>query len=243
MNVQSFALKIMRRIFPSERERVPESEGQRSSSTQNLREGFTLTELLIVIAIIMVLASLMGPTLNYAIRGTALTQGADKVIGVLSLARQTALTKAQTVEVRLYSFTNAETPGDSGQGHSLQAFTLADDGSYSPIIKAQMLPQTVIMTTATNLSTLMSLTNTTGSNTVMSSIPRAGTNYSYSSFQFYRSGMTSLPSSSSSNTVWCITVVNAADMLGANSNNLPKNYTTVVVDPYNGSLRTFRPTL
>ena len=233
----------MIRILSSQGPGESQAGSHTSSLTQTPSQGFTLTELLIVIAIIMVLASLMGPTLNYAIRGTALTQGADKVIGVLSLARQTALTKAQTVEVRFYSFTNAETPGDSGQGHSLQAFTLADDGSYSPIIKAQMLPQTVIMTTATNLSTLMSLTNTTGSNTVMSSIPRAGTNYNYSSFQFYRSGMTSLPPSSSTNTVWCITVVNAADMLGANSNNLPKNYTTVVVDPYNGTLRTFRPTL
>jgi hypothetical protein len=43
--------------------------------------------------------------------------------------------------------------------------------------------------------------------------------------------------------IWCITVVNAADLLGVGATTLPKNYTTVVIDPYTGSLKTFRPTL
>jgi uncharacterized protein (TIGR02596 family) len=204
------------------------------------RSAFTLVELLIVITIIVIMASLMGPTLNSTLRGTALTQASDKVIGVLSLARQTAVSKAQTVEVRFYSYTNSELPGDTGQGHGLQAFTVDDTGTnFTPITKPQILPNSVIISTNTYFSLLMGNdTNGTPTNT----IPRAGTNYTYSSFKYYRSGSTSLASSSSTN-VWGVTVVNASDSKGTNDYNLPLNYTTIVIDPYNGSLKTYRPHL
>jgi uncharacterized protein (TIGR02596 family) len=197
--------------------------------------AFSLVELLIVITIIVIMASLMGPTLNSALRGTALTQASDKVIGVLSLARQTAVSKAQTVEVRFYCYTNKELPGDTGQGHAIQAFTVDDSNIATPMMKAQILPNSVIISTSTNLSTLLSNgTNSTPTN----SIPRAGSSYTYASFQYYRSGSTSLATN-----IWGVTVVNASDMNGANSNNLPLNYTTIVIDPYNGSLKTYRPHL
>jgi uncharacterized protein (TIGR02596 family) len=202
--------------------------------------GFSLVELLIVITIIVIMASLMGPTLNSALRGTALTQASDKVIGVLSIARQTAVSKAQTVEVRFYSYTNKELPGDTGQGHGIQAFTVDDSGNYSPMMKAQILPNSVIISASTNLSTLLSNgTNATPTN----AIPRAGSNYTYASFQYYRSGSTSLAATSLATNIWSVTVVNASDMNGANSNSLPLNYTTIVIDPYNGSLKTYRPHL
>jgi hypothetical protein len=38
-------------------------------------------------------------------------------------------------------------------------------------------------------------------------------------------------------------MVNASDLLGSSATNLPANFTTVVIDPYNGSIRSFRPTL
>ncbi len=68
-------------------------------SLRRSESAFTLLELLIVIAIIVLLASLMAPMLSSALRGTSVTQSTDKVIGLLSLARQAALTKSQTVEV------------------------------------------------------------------------------------------------------------------------------------------------
>jgi uncharacterized protein (TIGR02596 family) len=207
--------------------------------------AFTLTELLVVITIIVIMASLMGPTLSSAMRGTALTQGADKVIGVLSLARQTAITKGQTVEVRFYAYVDPETPGDTSQYHALQAFSIDDAGRASPLIKAQTLPQTVVM--ATNsfggypASSLLSFSNASAPSQL--SIPRVKNNYTCSSFSFLRSGTTSLLVSGNDTNVWSVTVVNAADLLGAGASKLPANYTTVTVDPYNGSIRTFRPTL
>ena len=212
-----------------------ESVTSRHSTVRPLRQhsAFSLVELLIVVAIITVMASLMGPTLNSALRGTALTQATDKVIGVLSLAHQTAVSKAQTVEVRFYSYTNSELPGDTGQGHAIQAFMVDDNGNSTPMMKAQVLPNSVIISKSTNFSTLMGKTNT---GTPTMAIPRVGTTYTYGSFQYYRSGTTSLASDplTTAGTVWGITVVNATDMMGANSTNLPINYATVVVDPFNG---------
>jgi uncharacterized protein (TIGR02596 family) len=224
-----------------------ESVTSRHSTVRPLRQhsAFSLVELLIVVAIITVMASLMGPTLNSALRGTALTQATDKVIGVLSFAHQTALTKAQTVEVRFYSYVDPETPGDTGQGHAIQVFGVDDAGTATPLMKAQTLPQTVVMTTnsynAQSASTLLGLTNSSSTNVFK--IPRVGTNYSYSGFQFYRSGATSLANSSQTTNAWSVTLVNAADLLGAKGSTLPLNYTTVVVDPFNGSLKTYRPSL
>jgi uncharacterized protein (TIGR02596 family) len=210
------------------------------------RSAFTLTELLVVVAIIVMMTSLMGPTLNSALRGTSLTQGADKVIGVLSLARQTAITKGQTVEVRFYSYTNPETPGDMGQYHALQAFSIDDSNNAVPLLKAQILPQTVVMATnslsGSSVSTLLSYSNTYTSSW-KPAIPRAQSNYTFTSFQFYRSGATDLLTRTNPPSYWSVTVVNAVDLLGAGANKLPANYTTVTVDPYNGSLKVFRPTL
>lgn len=211
------------------------------SRSRSHSPGFSLLELLIVMTIIVVMASLMGPSLNSALRGTALTQATDKVLGVLSIAHQTAISKAQTVEVRFYSYVNPETPGDTGQGHAIQAFSVDDNGNFTPLMKAQILPNSVIMATNSTLSTLMGQTNGTVPATY--AIPRVSNNYSCASFQFYRSGSTSLASSSQTTNVWGVTVVNLTDMNAANSSKLPVNYATVVIDPYNGSLKTFRPHL
>jgi len=190
------------------------------------RSAFTLTELLVVITIIVVMASLMGPTISSALRGTSLTQGADKVIGVLSFARQTAITKGQTVEVRFYSYVDPETPGDTGQYHALQAFSIDDAGTAVPLAKSQALPQTVVM--ATNSfggipASILLTTNATlnASAPLRIAIPRVKNAYTCSSFQFYRDGTTDLLSKGST-VNWSVTVVNAADLRGAGSTTFPR---------------------
>jgi uncharacterized protein (TIGR02596 family) len=206
--------------------------------------AFTLLELLIVITIIVVMATLMAPMLSTAIRGTALTRGADTVIGVLSTARQTALTRAQTVEVRFYAYNDPEIPGDTTNYHALQAFLIDDSGNASPLFKAQSLPQTVIMATnafgGTPASSLLTLSNTTAPGQY--AIPRVRNAYICSSFRIYRSGLTSLIASGA-NSNWCVTVVNGSDLQVGGATNLPTTYTTVVIDPYNSQLTTYRPTL
>jgi len=213
-----------------------------NSNTSKSHGGFSLLELLIVMTIIVVMSSLMGPTLSTVIRGTNLTQGADKVIGILSIARQTAVTRAQTVEVRFYCYTNQEVPADNGQCHALQAFAINDSGNATPIMKVQTLPQTVVISTNSAWSTLFTQpVNTTIATNGMPSIPKVGTAYTFYAFQYGRSGTTSL-ARNANQTNWCVSVVNAHDVMGGAST-YPANFTTIVIDPYNGSLKVYHPSL
>jgi len=205
--------------------------------------GFSLVELLVVISIIVLMASLMGPTLNTALRGNAMTQAGDKVTGTLTLAHQMAVTRNQTIEVRIYSYIDPEMPGDKGQGRAIQAFTVDDANQYSPISKAQVLPPTVVISTNSTLSTIFDLTAMEPSKG--EKIPRVGTKYTYVAFKYYRSGSTSLVSQStnaSSQPHWCITLEGIQDASSGRAT-LPKNFTTITIDPYNGALKTYRPTL
>jgi uncharacterized protein (TIGR02596 family) len=247
-SVAQLALLALRLLTSSSRPRpsTVDSRPDPSASRPRLRfcSAFTLLELLIVITIIVVMATLMAPMLSTAIRGTALTRGADTVIGVLSTARQTALTRAQTVEVRFYAYNDPEIPGDTTNYHALQAFLIDDSGNASPLFKAQSLPQTVIMATnsfgGTPASSLLTLSNTTAPGQY--AIPRVRNAYICSSFRIYRSGLTSLIASGA-NSNWCVTVVNGSDLQVGGATNLPTTYTTVVIDPYNSQLTTYRPTL
>ncbi|NBZ96597.1 MAG: Verru_Chthon cassette protein D [Proteobacteria bacterium] len=216
---------------------LPSTSGPDLRSSK-FTSGFSLLELLVVIGIIVLMSSLMGPMINTALRGTKLNQAEEMVVGVLSLSRQTALTQNKTVELRLYSYKDSTVPGDTGQIHALQAFLLDDSGNYTPVMKSQQLPETVVVTTNTTLSTICTLTNTSDS---LPPIPRASTNYQCYSFQFYSGGSTSLAGNSSQSN-WCLTLEN---MLDDNGSNLPKssNFITISIDPYNGSYRIFRPTL
>ena len=215
------------------------------SMTDRKSSGFSLVELLVVISIIVLMASLMGPTLNSALRGNAMTQAGDKVTGTLTLAHQMAVTRNQTIEVRIYSYIDPEMPGDKGQGRAIQAFTVDDAGIPSPISKVQVLPPTVVISTNPTLSTIFSLTSMEPSQGGNFRIPRVGTKYQYVSYKYYRSGSTSLVSqstSASSQPHWCITLEGIQDA-SSGKTTLPKNFTTITIDPYNGALKTYRPTL
>jgi uncharacterized protein (TIGR02596 family) len=207
--------------------------------------AFTLMELMVVVGIIMLLATLMAPMLSTALRGTNLTQATDKVIGVLGQARQTAIAKGQTVEVRFYCYKDPEIPGDTGQCHALQALSISDMNATSPITKPILLPQTVIISTNASLSSLLD-TNATNANFVASPSGvgiRGVTNISYSWIRFTRSGSTSLAGlkSADSSGSWFLTLENLADdKPGATAP--PPNFATIAIDNLNGAIKVYRPT-
>lgn len=220
---------------------------ERSDEDSHLRSkgasagAFTLIELLLVLTVMVILMTLLAPTLNNVLRGSALTQGADQVIGVLNTARQTALTRNVPVEVRFYCYDDPEMPGEDIYCQGLQAFAMTPTNNSvidSAITKVQQLPKGVAITTNPSLTTIVA--NATNTSTLR--IPRVGTAYTYSSFQYYRSGMTDLLyRTGGMSTNWNITIINRANDTTGGS--LPTNFTTISIDPYNGVMKIFRPTL
>lgn len=218
--------------------------------------AFSLVELLVVVAIILVLASLIGPAANLLVKGSGVTQGGQILVDQFSLARQTAIAKNRPVEVRLYQFSDPEAPGEASGGaangkfRAVQAFEVAvtwDSAgvattNFTPLSSVRRLPSSMVMDSGPTLSTLIA--NASGGVTPRLStgaslnqrIPRAGLDYNAVSFRYRSDGSTDLPKSG---TKWFVTVHDL--VLGDRLGEKPTNFSTVMIDPYNGSTKTFRP--
>ena len=61
------------------------------------QKGFSLVELLVVVAILGVLAGLAAPSFTSLIRSNRLTAAANDLLGAVALARSEALKRAQRV--------------------------------------------------------------------------------------------------------------------------------------------------
>jgi uncharacterized protein (TIGR02596 family) len=224
-----------------------------SSITIKNRRAFSLIELIVVIAIIVLIAGFTVPAATTILRGSALSQASNTIVGQISLARQQALTKNRAVEVRFYRFADPETPGEdvsnpsSGKFRALQLFEVLENGVAVPLDKPQMLPNNVVFAYAEEEGGLSSIIDKAKAGTpkrpgtddrAAPRLPR-GIDYKYEfvSFRFLQDGSTDLTPTDT----WYVTLIGLTDKLPA-PNRPPANFFTVQVDPVSGSTRTFRPT-
>jgi uncharacterized protein (TIGR02596 family) len=217
-----------------------------------LLRGFTLVELLVVLSIMILLMTLVTPAMNNILYPAQLTQGAQMLSDQLSLARQTALTRNHSIEVRFYQFGDPEIPGEqpaspsTGKYRAVQLFDVEDSGTAVALSKVQRLPPSVIIDGGVTLSSIIGLaqsspgvpTSTTGA-ALNIALPRVKNQYNSSSFRFLPNGSTNLPPLSSTGGQWFLTLhgLNEGDRLGA----APSNFFTIQIDANNGHTKTFRP--
>jgi uncharacterized protein (TIGR02596 family) len=208
---------------------------------QTAKRGFSLIELLVVMALVAILASASLPAISSLLASSNLTSATETAMGVLAYGRQEAIALDATVEVRFYQY---QIPGfihDMGSG-SFHAYQLVEDttmpsglsnsGTTStavPLGRVQLLPQRLIFSYSPSLSPLL----TAGTISPGSSPPPAGlpSSYSYKSFIFRPDGSTSLSTGNN-----FVTLVDAAS-----TSTPPPNYATIVIDPVSGAAKELRP--
>ena len=110
------------------------------------RAGFSLIELLVVLAIIAILATLSGPSLVSSLKGSALSQGGQMIQDQLTLYRQLALNNNYIVEARIYNFIDSGFPGDTGHYRGIQAFKVIP--TLPLVVNTSNPPQIVFNKTA-----------------------------------------------------------------------------------------------
>jgi uncharacterized protein (TIGR02596 family) len=202
-------------------------------------KAFSLIELLVVIAILALLATFLGPAARNIAMGNATTQATQTVTSQLAIARQAAMTRNNTMEVRFYKMADPTRPGETltDQGswkvRGMQIFELKPDGSEAALSRMVKLPESAIIDSSENWSTLMKSTNKREATTPISGVQQ---NYVYYPVRFRSNGSTGL---SFAEGKWFLTIHDI--QWGDNVANLPNNYTTIQIDPVQGSTKMFRP--
>lgn len=221
-----------------------------------LRRGFTLIEILVVLAIISVIMFLAVPNMGEIIKGSKLTQAGDQVKFDLGLAQQTAVKDNQTIEIRFYQYRQPDQSEDEFRSSftAYQMYQLIPDSTkpsdpkaeriLAPIGTIKKLPVGIIIPASELWSSLCvneSIAN--GSEAVKGLIPtEKETNANYRSFQINPDGTTNLDTSGKNQ--WYISLVdsNVLAKAGGSADAIsPDNYICIQVDPYNGGTRWYQP--
>jgi uncharacterized protein (TIGR02596 family) len=203
--------------------------------TPSKRCGFSLLELLVVIAVIAIMAALAVSGFHSITGANSITSSADRIAAALDLARQSAMTKNKKIEVRFYE---APALGWTNDFRAFQIFEIGDSGSATPLTKSAALGTPTIIARDTGLSTLLlserEKTNWT-TNDPRISIPNAGTGYVCRYLQFRPDGSTDLPVDGK----WHLTIVDAK--APGSAAEPPANFACIWVEPVSGAVRVLRP--
>jgi len=125
------------------------------SKTTRPSSGFSLIELLVVVAIIVLLAVLATSGLNNVSRSTKLASAAQLLGDQIALARQTAVARNLPVEVRFYKLPDfGSTTGAASLWRGAQIFIM--DGTIAvPASRLLLFPQRVIISENAAVSPLL----------------------------------------------------------------------------------------
>jgi uncharacterized protein (TIGR02596 family) len=222
------------------------------------KRGFTLVELLLVIAIGIIISTLSITSYSKVVASGLLTTTMQSVVGLLDQARETAISRNAYVEVRIYELplnTLSPTSGALSQFRAMQLFQVTSTG-YTQLSKIYYFPSPMIIqlsdgsnsgsttdhSTLLNSSVDISLTpKTPGAwGTVVPpigtapSLPTYGSNYAAITFRFTPKGGLSLDNTKQ----WFFTLISSIDKL---TGTLPSNYATIQIDGFNGKASYYRP--
>lgn len=116
--------------------------------------AFSLTELLVVIALLAILTSLGTVAFNSTSQGNTLARTVHDVADAAALARQQAMTRNRRAELRFYQL-----PASTGVATAFRGFqiwaTKDDRGTWEPLTRLATFPNGIIAADSAALSPLL----------------------------------------------------------------------------------------
>jgi uncharacterized protein (TIGR02596 family) len=204
--------------------------------------GFSLVELLVVIAILGILLALAAPPISSVMRASGVTNAGDQFMATLSQARQTAIARNRTVEVRLYQYVDPDASQEPAEGRfrSMQLFlieSMTQENGAAPIGRAIHFAGSTYLAPNAALSSLLdsSIRPSTTGTALGHSISPCGLNYRAKIIRFYPDGSTDLPS----DRLMFLTLV--PENTPSTAATPPENFATIVVQPSTGKAQLHRP--
>jgi uncharacterized protein (TIGR02596 family) len=203
--------------------------------------GFTLVELLVVIAVVGMIVALAVPSIEPMMKGSKLTTAADDLRFRLSGYRQQAVTENQPIEIRFLKFVDTSVPGGreayrayvAGRLRQKQTTTGSGEFVFDPIGNVVRLPDGVVISSLPEFS---SIVHDEKLRHGIHDLPVGDQMTSqFASFTFRPDGSTDSPKRAGD--LWFVTLVNERDDTAGNT--APDNFISLAVDAYNGSIRVY----
>lgn len=216
-----------------------DNQGQNYKISRSSTSGFSLVEMLTVVAVMAVLLSVSVIGFSHVTRSNELTMAGNQVLDELVAARQRAIADSAHVELRFYRPEDDFESGNDLQWTVLQVRELPDK-TFRALERPLFLPRRIIFMESGTHSTLIdSLTKQVDSDRVFKGHSLNDEEAKeYTAFRFNSNGSTDLPTDASGDT-WHLTIVDQNSVQSASE--LPDNFYTVAIDPDTGTTKTFRP--
>lgn len=205
--------------------------------------AFTLIELLTVVAIISLLLALAIPIVTNKPTAARITGDADTLVSQLNHARTLAIADGQATEMRFYLTALPGLPGREKQFRSYQLL------SYHPERKIFLPEGRMEDFQGDNMIVNNPIySSLTSSSKIKSPDPNADAagntkakDLSFFSVHFNPDGSTTLPKGGDT---WFLSIVDFHENQNAAASEQPAaNFVTLQIDPYNGSIRRYEPSL
>ena len=218
-----------------------------SSTNPPVRQGFTLIELMVVIAVVALLVAAMAPMVFSTLAASKLTAAGETMAAQISYARQRAVSANEEIEVRFYSYDDPEIAGAELNyvamaivKVSLPSTANVDDVAASEVGQlvgdVYYLPTGIALGRSNALSPaiLSSGASTSEKPDRDSVIKKASA--TFRGFRFMPDGSSNLPPTPAK----CYVTLVEDRFAGAQSE-IPKNFFAIQIDPANGRTTTYRP--